>query len=426
METSTAEHLFFDTFEAREAAFSAAVANLIPVRHRGPQAFWSDFRRLSAAAPLLGALPAYISSNPRDGLAFASPHQELAAAFLAVRSGRTAIEAEIASVADRFGLRDALLQPMRTLSGGETVRLALARVLLAASLRPHLVIASPFTWLSERHRPLLRQAVAAFHAVDKPVRILAMRGEDDRAAMSSAWLAAAPVAALPFELATQGLRIALGLPVNALTAEPAEALVYDAAYALASPCLVAGENGQGKSLLAKALSGAVAFQGRVTLESERTCGRARLLFQDVITQTLLRRLSDLMPPSSGGALEPQACFAHILREYKRILAQCGRADLALPDGGTADLLTVKAMLVAVRLAARPAALILDEPDWGLTRDAALALVLASVHAAHALGVPVLIISHKPWWQPLAQSRLTVVKTPSDAARFGIRLEKAAP
>jgi energy-coupling factor transporter ATP-binding protein EcfA2 len=368
-------------------------------------------------------LPAYISSNPRDGLAFASPHQELAAACMTIRSERTQIEAKIASMAERFGLTATLFQPMRTLSGGETVRLALAKVLLASTRRPQLVIASPFTWLSERHRPLLQQVVAAFSAADKPVRILAMRGEEDRTPMSADWLAAASLTALPFSLATQGLRIALGLPINALTAEPAVALVHDAAFALASPCLVAGENGQGKSLLAKALSGAVTVEGLFTLKSDRTCSRARLLFQDVITQTLLRRLSDLRPPTAGANQAPQESFTRILAASEIILARRGRTSPALPDRHNADLLTVKAMLAAVRLAARPAALILDEPDWGLTRDAALALVLAIIHVAHALGVPVLIISHKPWWHPLAQSRLSVVKTPSSAARFGIRLEK---
>ncbi|MCP4745801.1 MAG: sigma-54 factor interaction domain-containing protein [Desulfobacteraceae bacterium] len=59
------------------------------------------------------------------------------------------------------------------------------------------------------------------------------------------------------------LRIALGLPINAITAEPAFAEVADAHFNLQSPCLVIGENGQGKSLLAKALSKASVFYGTV-------------------------------------------------------------------------------------------------------------------------------------------------------------------
>ena len=419
-----AEYLLFETYEAREAAFSAAVADLIPVRHQGPQAFWNQFRRLSGAASLPRPLPAYITGNPRDGLAFGSPYQELAAACLFIRPGRTLIEDEIRAVAERFGLTVSLNQPMRTLSGGETVRLAMAKVLLTANRRPELVIASPFTWLSESHRPLLRQTVAAFRAQSKRVRILAMQGEADLGSMAACWTEAAPLSPLPFSLATQDLHIALGLPVNVLTAEPAYAQVHDTMLDLASPCLVAGENGQGKSLLAKALSGAAAIEGRFVLQSANASGRARLLFQDVINQALLRKLPDLAPAATGGV--GRLCFEGILRDYSRILEHCGQPGRGLPDPDKADLLTVKAMLAAVRITARPAALILDEPDWGLSRNAVLALVLAVMRAAHAIGVPVLIISHKPWWRPLAQSRLKVVKRPSFPARFEIHLEQEAP
>ena len=414
-----AEYLFFDTFEAREAAFGAAVADLIPVRYQGPQAFWREFRRLSAAPPP-GALPAAVASNPRDGLAFGSAHQELAAACVSVRPGNTQIEAGVDTAAERFGLNAALTQPMRTLSGGETVRLALAKAWLSEPVRPELVIASPFTWLSENHLPLLPQTVAAYRAEGKMVRILALRGENDRSPMAACWSRSAPTA-LPFRLTTRSVRISLGLPINALTAEPATALVQDAALDLTSPCLIAGANGQGKSLLAKALSGAVPAEGRFALESAGAGGRARLLFQDVINQTLLRRLGELAPAALGAAA--QTCFESILGRLDAILKQCGAAVPPAAEARGADLLAVKAMLAAVRLAARPAALILDEPDWGLAREAAISLVLAVAEAAHALQVPVLVISHKPWWRPLAQSRLNVAKAPCAAARFEILLNR---
>ena len=69
------------------------------------------------------------------------------------------------------------------------------------------------------------------------------------------------------------------------------------------------------------------------------------------------------------------------------------------------------MLVAVRLCGQPGAIILDEPDWGLTRTSAVALVAAIVKVAHSYGIPVLLISHKPWWRPIAKSVIRVDRTP---------------
>ena len=74
-----------------------------------------------------------------------------------------------------------------------------------------------------------------------------------------------------------------------------------------------------------------------------------------------------------------------------------------------SLLDLKLMLVAVRLVHSPAAIILDEPDWGFSHRTAIAFVAAAIESAHSLGVAVLLISHKPWWQRVAPSVLRVVK-----------------
>ena len=69
------------------------------------------------------------------------------------------------------------------------------------------------------------------------------------------------------------------------------------------------------------------------------------------------------------------------------------------------------LLAAVRLAGKPAAIVLDEPDWGLRRTIALVLVSGIIRVAHRLGVAVLLISHKPWWRQWAGSFLTIRKGP---------------
>lgn len=408
--------IYFETFEAREAAFGAALNRLIPARHRGPQSFWRDFRDLAAAPPRPGTLPAYVSSNPRDSLAFGSPYDVLAAACLGMSMPAGTADETIRHTAETFELSPLLFQPIRTLSGGETVRLALAKIFSAEPRSTSLVISSPFCWLAERHRPMLHHALARYRDAGKPTSILAMTGEDDDRPPAEAWLTAAPVAPLSFGIETRELTIDLGIPINALSSPPVRAGVADFGAELTSPCLLVGDNGQGKSLLAKALGRAAVFQGIARCGTEQNIGGARLLFQDVVTQTLLRQMPALAASSAHSATA--GIFQNLMMETQRILS-CRTSHKTRPtDDG---LLAVKAMLIAVRLAGKPAALILDEPDWGLSRTDTLALVLATIRLSHEKGAAVLIISHKPWWRTIARSRLRVAKEPSEKSHFAIRI-----
>lgn len=400
------EMVYFKTFEAREAAFNDAVGSLIPVKYRGPQRFWRDFRELTAGGhPLPGRLPAYITSNPRDCLAFGSPFQVLSAARMAARGHGGGELPSIEEIAHTFELSQALRQPIRTLSGGETIRLALAKTWAAAAHRERLVIASPFCWMSRNNAPMLDRVLDRYFKSGKPVSVLAMADEDNNAPIAPDRFDGVDVKGPVFDLRLRNLRIGLGAPINALTAEPVFACVSDFCAQLRSPCLVTGDNGQGKSLLAKAVSGALTCTGTIAIASSAG-GPARLLFQDVISQTLLRNLNDMARSVQASAWRDCGRIKKaISSRYNRLLGRFGA------DGGEPgqSLLAVKAMLIAVRLSQRPALLFLDEPDWGLSRTDAIAFVLAVLDVCHNMQVPVVIISHKPWWQPLAGSVLEVCK-----------------
>lgn len=418
--------MFFETFEDREAAFNHAVGSLVPVRHKGPAVFWQDFQRIIQGRPAQDkTLPAYITSNPRDCLAFGSASQVLAAALTTV--GKTGEQGRIMGhdLARQFDMQAVLDQPIRTLSGGEMVRLALAKTMIMAEACDLFVVSSPFCWMSANHLPHLVRVVDAFVNAHKRVHILAMREETSTAPMSAAHLDRLTRQRPDFTLVCQSLRIHLDTPLNAVARQPAMARVTDATYRLSSPCLVVGDNGQGKSLLAKAFCGAVAIEGRAAVGGRQHQGRARLLFQDVVTQTLMRTMPVMARYADHGA---EAIFQDILHGYEQGLTACdvsGNPMLSRPADGS--LIMVKMMLIAVRLARRPSALILDEPDWGLSRTSAVALVLAVVEKAHALGVAVIIISHKAWWRPMAADILAVSKEPAcePPLRFIIHMNRTA-
>jgi energy-coupling factor transporter ATP-binding protein EcfA2 len=416
----------FDTFEAREAAFNAAVGQLIPARYRGPQRFWHEFRQITEVqrGPL-DRPPAFITSNPRDCLAFGTVGQVLAAARW--RSPGPMRWVDLERVIADFRLLQALQQPLRTLSGGETVRLALAKAMLAADNTSRLVIASPFCWLSRSHLPLLDKVLLGYAQAGKPVEILLMHGEACQDEISQDRLARADLHPQSFRMQLQQLRIDLGTPINTITAQPAHARVEDFDCRLRSPCLLVGDNGQGKSLVAKALCGAMGSAGTARVASRNAEGRARLLFQDVVSQTLLRSFHELgrVGGTQGCCMPVEDLFRAIWSVQQRIGQEvAGLEQMPNLSEGQGSLLAVKTVLIAARLAHQPAALILDEPDWGLSREAAIGLVLATVQQAHQMDVPVMVISHKPWWRPVAGSVVQVSKTETGKGPglFEIRLQ----
>ena len=407
---------YFNSYESREAAFCKHVYNLIPCKTEGPGRFWRDFSRISRriGQVVMGPETAYITSNPRDCLAFSSPEQVLWAALMITDQRYSNPTAQVSAMARLFGIENTLKQPLRTLSGGETIKLALAKIHIQMQRCRKVVIASPFCWLSSANAIHLHRVVVGCRQKGLEVTLLSLLGEDSRSTL------AAPLAALidsrtpSLHLRCRGVTIPLGSAVDVTAHLPGHARLNDIDTELASPCLLVGDNGQGKSLVAKALCGAMPIGGQIEIHTNGREGRARLLFQDVLTQTLLR--SNPTIARSHGTSEDSWC---LYRAISRRISHIGR-EMGLSFNGDhhiagQQLLKVKIMIVAVRLCTLPTVLVLDEPDWGLTRPVAIALVLAVIQEAHAMGVALILISHKPWWDPIARSMVIVRKRPADTA-----------
>jgi energy-coupling factor transporter ATP-binding protein EcfA2 len=408
----------FNTYEEREDAFRRSVVFKLARRYAGPSIFWQDFSRIThegITAEENGHV-AYIPSNPRDCLAFGTARQVLMAAAMSAESADPDVMTTVLETARGFGLEEQLKQPIRTLSGGETVKLALAKSYVGLSSCSRTIIASPFTWLSGANRPLLETVVAESYRLKKNLSLLILAGEEDLSLIggNDPFLAPSPDT-VAFSLTLSAVRIPLSLTLNPLVSEVRHATIRDTSLQLSSPCLVVGDNGQGKSLVARTLAGAIAAKGNSAIISDtEKSGPACLLFQDVLTQTMLRSFSAL---SSGITRFNREV---IFRIYEDIRKDFEAASLAFNGGDTVRindwnanvhvLLDIKAVLVATRLASAPAALILDEPDWGMSRQSAIAFVSAVLAAAHRQNTPVLLISHKPWWQPIARSRVLISRT----------------
>ncbi|MBW2409559.1 MAG: hypothetical protein JRF72_07135 [Deltaproteobacteria bacterium] len=431
MDPSLRQHTqYYPTYEVREEAFRKSVFSLIPRIYSGPMLFWKDFRRISMEE-LLQVVEqpiAYITSNPRDCLAFGTPWQVLTAASLCARdrndgdaSSVEEVAPSVEDVAEAYGVSDNLYQPIRTLSGGETVKLALAKTFLLASYCRRLTIASPFSWLSRENGVYFERLYTHYVRNGLPMELLALDGEDSTEAYAISDIQRADLSpAVGFSIILHDASMPLSTSLNPLQSHATTAVVEDIEQDLRSPCLMVGENGQGKSLVAKALSGAISIQGTAEVTSKHHTGPPRLLFQDVITQTLLRSFDGIAAAASRTFGEdPLQVYDRIFQAYSRNLQEMDNSPAEFDPAGEAEfrsLLEIKALLVAVRLCGRPGALILDEPDWGLNRASAIAFVLAVISIAHELNIPVLIISHKPWWLKIANSSIQVQRTEKEMDR----------
>lgn len=444
--------VYFDTYEQREEAFGERVGLLIPRKILGPAIFREDFSRVwrRDLAKFSQGASAYVTSDPRDCLAFGTPGQVLRAAGIGAGHGRSPRSPSAREAAGLFDLTANLDQPIRTLSGGETLKLALAKAYLGAGRSRQLVVASPFSWLSPNNLVHLERLVARYQDMKRQTALFALRGEDSVQPLAGALAAALSKAgSIPFVLRLEDAVLRLGASLAEFGSRPTTASFSDRKLNLASPCLVAGDNGQGKSLLAKTLCGALPFSGSVEAINENQGRGPRLLFQDVMTQVLSRPLAALADLARGDArLDPATIFGDLARNCQhlgqRFAAPAADIDydfnFSLAPGPDSDsgrgqpcqmrsVLAVKMMLVAVRLSTLPAAMILDEPDWGLSRRAAIALVGGVIQTAHDLGVALILISHKPWWWPIAASRVVVSKfwTGTDSGKgrtFQIRVDRS--
>ncbi len=422
---------YFATYEGLEDAFRERVAGLVPRYHAGTRVFWDDFQRLYNSPAVLArdGAEAYITSNPRDCLAFGTPFQVLQGAWLsAARQNAAALE-EPGRVAERFGLSGHLHQSIRSLSGGETVRLALAKAYLQAACVTRLTVASPFSWLSLDHWSDFRGLADHYRSCGTALELFALEGEDSSTpAAGEEGPAAEP---LTFAWRLQALQLDLGTLLDHLHDRPVWAGVVSRDETLSSPCLLCGDNGQGKSLIAKALASAMPYAGQATVYGPSGPRRARLLFQDVLNQTLMRSMGQLTSRGNGRGVA--AAYDDILDGVRRRVPVDSEALAPFADrrrdNTPLSLLEMKVLLAAVRLTDQETLLILDEPDWGLRRSDAVAFVSAVVSAAHARSVPVILISHKPWWRNLARSVRWVRKeaVPASAAEgclFRVRIHDA--
>ena len=343
-----------------------------------------------------------ITPNPLDYLPFDRVRLILNSAF---RLSGSSNEAELQNVIEQFNLGYLSQRLIYTLSGGETLRVAMAKCALESSRLKRLIMAAPWGVLSQEGRKYLKELITVYSEPGRDYQILCLVGDTSDEPEGEI----PTTEQVPFGIQLRSVEIPLS--DSARSDELPFAKVEDfTSKPLFSPCLISGENGHGKSLLAKALAGAITFSGSAVMTG-RSQERVRLIFQDVSNQALLTGASlDWALQYSAGAKHLNTILTN------DVLHRLNKFGLGVPQEPT--LLQTKIAMVAVRLAERPAGLILDEPDWGLSKYQSLAFLNAVVSLCGQEDVPLLVISHRSWFANMWRSRLSVKRLDRPDVKVG--------
>lgn len=412
----------FDTFEQQKAFCARATGVVLPRMTFGKKAFFQDLGAWSRSSRGGGDRPetACIMPDPIQGLSFPRAldvlHSSLSLSSSAVR------ERDLYGLMGRFGLDpEKATQPIVTLSGGEVLLLNFAK---AEAMRPvvsKLVACSPIHWLNRRRYRYWNQLTEGYGQNGHATEVALLEGEpypgdpvtaDERPPVRlppMAWLLELMPLTVVFD--------EIPFPFH----HPASRLVYQldkgTSLHLASPTLMTGDNGVGKSIFAKIAAGVIkAASGRLAIASSSGAGVCRLLFQDAIDQIFgqsidgHRRWTFLFDRQL--AARADEILAAVENDVRAALnTDSDLVHALLPKQRRCTLLQAKLSLTAERLAEAPTMIILDEPAWGLSKQAAQAFVEAVCRRAAAQGTAVMIISHQQeWWRHLARSRCHLLKT----------------
>lgn len=397
-------HNFFN-FEEREAYLRNELGAPIPRRHQGPSVFWDDLKLAARNSSARRRDYALIPPNPLDGLAFDRVNLVLRAI-----PERRKSASEIDIVIERFNLQNLMHRFVYSLSGGEVLRLAMAKCALQWPIVTRLAIAAPWHGLSHGNFKFLDELISGYDQRGKRVELLNLEGDDNfEPGTETQTSKHDPVT---FSLKVSSLKIPLADPDRG-TAFPVAQVEDFEDSDLASPCAIMGENGNGKSLLARSLAGTIDYTGTLKVGEDST-KPVRLIFQDVSSQMLLGTAS----------LNWELSQNKVAKYLNDRLLDNVRTLLPNYSLGQDTLLQTKVAMVALRLSNQPSALVLDEPDWGLSRLESIALFHAVVDVCHFQKTPLIVITHRRWLDNFFNSRLTVRKidNPNSQKNLGFTIQ----
>ncbi len=382
------QNIFFARYEELVDYFVSETGIFFPDLSRPGAEFFRGFsewlKKRSDSSP--GSNRALILPEPVQGLAFPTPGEVMASLFYGL--GEKEKQSRIIEILAMFGIDSGKLeQPVVTLSGGEILQLNYAKNYVLAETASGMLACNPLFWLNRKRYGLWDTLVDRYSSMNKKVTTVAVRAADLTAIKNPPTLAA-----LDFRILLDSPEIVFP-EVTFPAFHPQNRICYrydGEQIVCASPLLITGDNGTGKSVFARMLAGVFAATGdRLSVRGYNDSDSVRLLFQECIFQMFTQGIIEHRAAVFAADSRAGDIAAENFSQMEKLLRSFGL------DPQKDRLLRQKAALIAERLVYCPALLLLDEPGWGLNECAVRGLVMASCWLAHAQNTAVAVISHQP-------------------------------
>ena len=406
----------FNSFEKQVSYFTHKTGVHLPRMTFGKGAFFKDLGVWSSTYHLRidKTESVHILPDPVQGLSFPRAVDVLSSALSL--SSEVIDENEIYELLEYFGLsKEKATQPVISLSGGEILLLNFAKAKAMLPYVDGIVACSPIHWLNENRYHYWEKLAEYYNEKSCFVDVALLEGEPFIDEVNE------KPKTLAHLMPAVAWRLSLDDPVVIFeeirfpSYHPASRIGYTTggceSIDLQSPVLLTGDNGVGKSIFAKVLSGIIKPSGgTVSIQAPNGGGSSRLIFQDAIDQLFGKSIDGHMNWVFRFDSQKRQAAGEIYNEIDATIREYTKEHPADhealgPQSERCTLLQAKISLVSERLATLPSVLILDEPGWGLSRSIARTLVEAVCRAAGNLKVAVVLISHHArWWQNMVHSR----------------------
>lgn len=352
-----------------------------------------------------------IFPNPSLGLSYPFPIDEISvAASIALQNPSRLLAQQIL---DSYHLNETISKRQTTtLSGGEILLLNFAKAKTLKDIIDKIYICTPTQWLHPTKYSLLEELIHSYHTSGKEVCLLLMEGEDLELHKSDTRSNPIPQSNLQsvinWTLNFKDLNVEFDertfpqpSPASNIKYNPRN---FDAE--LQSPTLLIGDNGVGKSVFVKLLSGITKpTKGEFIVRCLGRQGHARVLMQDSLDQLFgetidnhLNRVFIFDQKRGENVKGIYSSMLNSLRERVKSEDNLRTKTLITSDASFIEtILQVKFALTAERIGSNPPLLILDEPDWCLSKQLTELFIQIVVEAAHNKLIPVLIITHLNSW-----------------------------
>lgn len=363
----------------------------------------------------------YILPNPEQGMSFPTA-LDILSSSMEFLEDREKSQITPQKLLEDYGLpHSKLTQPVVSLSGGELLLLNFAKVSVMASAAKELLACSPIYWLSPLKYIFWQKLVGKYISYNKPIDIILLDGEP----LSPSWKNTEldflqEIKPCSWKVDVEDIKVVFD-EVTFPTYHPESSITFFTnsknILDLESPTLMTGDNGVGKSIFAKLLSGILEGKsGKLSISTPNGSGKSRLLFQDSTDQIFGKSIDNHADWVFRFEKEKNKIASSIYTEIdstlREFVTKRGLKEIkALGDRDNKNtLLQAKMGLISERLASTPSMLILDEPGWGLSRELARKFVWSICEQANKYGTIILIISHQPeWWHGITKSHLQLTR-----------------